>query len=334
MFSRFDNMMQHTQTHEKNKKIISSSGEKLMSSNTSANNVHGHHVRGPNQISGMTPIKSEAATTSWIEQQRKQSMPDLVMTTSAVPPLEHSSMINSRTLPLPTRRSSFSGYNDGVVYPQPVLPPPPSSQASSAYRLSYPPSAVGGPSPYYYNYDPSPAYPYYAANAANNIPRNRSSWPVKREPYPQYYSHHHHPTQSAPYYRNGNEDYYNSIRRRSSVSTLSSESSSNYSPTAYQPQPTSQPPQDPQIARRRISIDDLRLPIENLRNIQLDEEKSDHYKPYHQSNYASTNNNDSVDITPDEYEALEGFSKFHSNSVVARDTGKIVINSYFFYHMY
>lgn len=338
MFSRFDNMMQHTQTHEKNKKIISTSGEKVMSSNTTSN-AHGHqqhHVRGPsNHISGMTPIKSDS-TTSWIEQQPKQSMPDLVMATSSaaamtggVPPLEHSSMINSRTLPLP-RRASFStaGYNDNIVYPQPVFPTTNTATQqlnSNAYRFSYPPttttSSVGPSPPYYYNnYDPpTSAYPYYTA--ANNIPRNRSSWPVKRDPYPQHYQHHHQQPQPAPYYKN--DDHFNTIRRRSSVSTLSSDSSSIYSPTAYQPQPLPQPQQqqqqqDPQIVRRRISIDDLRLPIENLGNIQLDEERKSYYKPYNDNSYMNNNNN-SVDITPDEYEALEGFSKFHSNSVIARD---------------
>jgi hypothetical protein len=284
-------MMQHTQTHEKNKKMVPPPSEK---SSRIATSAHGHHnVR---QIPSMTPIKTES-TTAWIEQQRKQSIPDLVMATSSVPPLEHSSMINSRTLPLPTRRASFSAYNENIAYPQ-TLPPPP-LPSNNNYRLSYPVSV--GP---YCNSD----YPYYN----NNIPRNRSSWPIRREPYKQHYPHF--PPPQQHHYYNRNDDNYNTVRRRSSTSTLSSDSTSALvTPTTYQ-HPQQQ--QDPHIVRRRISIDDLRLPIESLRNIQVDEEKS-------YSNYYNINNNvsndDTVDITPDEYEALEGFSKFHSSSVVARD---------------
>ncbi|KAI8081815.1 uncharacterized protein B0P05DRAFT_62532 [Gilbertella persicaria] len=207
MFSRFDNMMQHTQTHEKNKKPVPSS-----------------LVQSTKRMSRGNPtlLKPEA-------------MPD---------PLEGSSMVNSRTLPLPTRRASISTpYNTNpypISYPHPPPPPPP------------------------YGYPLSP---------------QQHVWPLKRNHYPSYYDQH-------------------LARRRSSTSTLSVESPLISPVSCSFPQP-----KEPQV-RRRISIDDLRLPIEDL--------KENKTKPVYDKQ--------AVDITSDEYEALEGFSKFHST--VVAPTGK------------
>jgi hypothetical protein len=235
MFSRFDNMMQHTQTHEKNKKMVGS-----RSTPTSS-------VSGANPVyRESTPVKSEHQFTD--------RMPDLI--TKA--PVEHASMIDSRTLPLPTRRASMS---------------------SSPYHSSVNDMRLPYPTPFNH-------HPLYAGD----MPRNRSSWPIRREPYPHSFYH------QQSYQPYPTHDEYNHIRRRSSTSTLSSES------TLVSPVSTAFP-QQPHVARRRISIDDLRLPIEHLRDIQLDEKPFKHY-------------NDTVDISPDEFEALEGFSKFHTSSII------------------
>ncbi|KAI9354719.1 hypothetical protein BD770DRAFT_392083 [Pilaira anomala] len=238
MFSRFDNMMQHTQTHEKHKKNAHSEKSK--------SHAHGHRA----SASIETPVKTEHM--SWKDQ----------------PKFEPSSMMSSRTLPLPTRRASFSTYNN-MPYPPP--PPPPPSSSSNNYRLA------------------QVVHPYYQDPSiqAYNIPRNRSSWPVKREPYQSTYY--------PPLQPNFGNDYY---RRRSSSSTASSDS------TVSAPY---------ELAKRRISIDDLRLPIESLKNIQLDEDKN------HLSAYTKIGR-DSIAITHDEYEALEGFGKFHSSSIVANES--------------
>jgi hypothetical protein len=246
MFSRFDNMMQHTQTHEKNKKMVTS---RSTPTTTTA------------YQDSSTAVKSEHRFT----ETRHHPMPDLI-----TKPLEHSSMIDSRTLPLPTRRASMS---------------------SASY---HPTNDLRYPAPFNH-------HPLYASDA----PRNRSSWPIKREPYPHSF---YHQQSYQPYQPYPTHDDYNRLRRRSSTSTVSSES------TLASPISTVFPHQQPQVARRRISIDDLRLPIEDLRNIQLDE------KPF---NYTSSNSNsnspridNSVDISPDEFEALEGFSKFHTSSII------------------
>lgn len=231
MFSRFDNMMQHTQTHEKNRKSTSRA--------PSTNNIRG------------TTSSSQRMAAAPMNQVEERHIEEYI---SDDPP-SSSSMINSRTLPLPTRRTSISTYQ---------LP----NLLNSNYRASYPSASTFSDHSYY------------------DTPRNRASWPLKRE---------------TPYYHPYHEqhDSYNSSRRRSSVSTVSSEASSLISPMSA----NFPIHKEPEIIRRRISIDDLRLPIEDLKNIQLEEKVSSQPK-------------DAVDITSDEFEALEGFSKFHSTSII------------------
>ncbi|GAA5800955.1 hypothetical protein EDC94DRAFT_586929 [Helicostylum pulchrum] len=245
MFSRFDNMMQHTQTHEKHKKH--STAEK--------DQTHGHR----HSVSNESPVKSESIP--WNDHQQLSH-----------PTFEPSSMMSSRTLPLPTRRASFSSYGN-MPYP-----PPPSS-----YRLSQ-------ATPHPYCIDPS--------MQAHNIPRNRSSWPIKREPYQPNFGYYRPSPPPPPVVQTSFGTEYHSTRRRSSNSTISSDSTI-LSPAAFDSPP----------AKRRISIDDLRLPIESLKNIQLDGDKNAYSKIRHNS----------IAITHDEYEALEGFGKFHKGSIVASE---------------
>ncbi|CAO3626906.1 unnamed protein product [Mucor hiemalis] len=269
MFSRFDNMMQHTQTHEKNRKPVATPAKEVTSV------VHGHRVHAPS----LTPIKTE----SWPEE-ANHTIPDLEMATS---------MVDSRTLPPPTRRSSFSSFGGHMRYP------PTSSHPSNVnYQSSYPSS----------NLPPTSYYQYNEYQNVNNVPRNRASWPIKRDAYHSHSNHPHYPTYlslSNHFNDSRANDFYYDSQRRSSISTASSDSNLT-SPVSLNF------PQEPVVVRRRISIDDLRLPIENFRNIQLEEDG------YHQ-HYVNPTKSETVDITPDEYEALQGFSKFHSKPVVARE---------------
>jgi hypothetical protein len=245
-FSRFDNMMQHTQTHEKTKRTTTTT---INNNNTSSSSITtakstklNHKIeRSP------TPIKSESLSSEYMLERSQCPISD---SRKDVPALEHSSMIDSRKLPLPRRASSTC---TSTTYNLPL------TSTSLMYSTSQ--------------------------HSQQNTPRNRCSWPIRREPsfYQQSYQ---------PY--STNESYHN-VRRRSSTSTLSSES------TLVSPVSATFPSNIGNHVRRRISIDDLRLPIEDLKNIQLEE------KP----------KLDTVDITSDEYEALEGFSQFHTKSVVA-----------------
>ncbi|KAL7316535.1 Up in starvation [Mucor circinelloides] len=243
-FSRFDNMMQHTQTHEKTKRSSSSSSSAITA--TKSAKLNQQPSRSP------TPIKSEPPTSEYmLSYPTSDYSYNNNNNKEDVPPLEHSSMIDSRKLPLP-RRASLTC-------------------TSTTYNLPLTSTSLMYPTP---------------QQQQQNTPRNRCSWPIRREP--SFYQQPYQPYSAA------NEGYHHNARRRSSTSTLSSES------TLVSPVSATFPANN--HVRRRISIDDLRLPIEHLKSIQLDE------KP----------KLDAVDITSDEYEALEGFSQFHTRSVVAQ----------------
>jgi hypothetical protein len=237
MFSRFDNMMQHTQTHEKHKKRISHSPEKKESDNSSQ--------------SSATDPSSPIDMDDWMY--RKNSMPDLANPL----PFEHS-MVKNRILP-PPRRASISVLSSYNSCPLPL------SQVASSPMQMYPSQET--PSLF--------------------TPGNRFSWPI--------------------YQRQSEENYYgshslmcDSYNRRSSTSTHSTDSG--HSTSSYSQQSFGSLT-DPPI-RRRISIDDLRTPIEEFKSIKLES------SPKH--NQAA-----SVDITSDEYEALEGFSKFSKQPFIS-----------------
>lgn len=236
-------MMQHTQTHEKTKRTTTTTSSSSSSTTAVKSTKLNHKVeRSP------TPIKSEPLSSEYMLERSPCPISD---SREDVPALEHSSMIDSRKLPLP-RRASLTC-------------------TSTTYNLPLTSTSLMYPTP---------------QHSQQNTPRNRCSWPIRREPsfYQQSYQ---------PYSTN---DSYHNVRRRSSTSTLSSES------TLVSPVSATFPSNiGNHLVRRRISIDDLRLPIEDLKNIQLEE------KP----------KLDTVDITSDEYEALEGFSQFHTKSVVA-----------------
>ncbi|GAN11322.1 hypothetical protein MAM1_0545c10881 [Mucor ambiguus] len=239
-FSRFDNMMQHTQTHEKTKRSSSSS----IHSNVKSTKLNQEFSRSP------TPIKSVPSTSQYTLSYPQSDHNDN-NNKEDVPALEHSSMVDSRKLPLP-RRASLTC-------------------TSTTYNLPLTSASLMYPTP---------------QQQLQNTPRNRCSWPIRREP--SFYQQPYQP------YSTASEGYHHNARRRSSTSTLSSDS------TLVSPVSATFPANS--HARRRISIDDLRLPIEHLKSIQLEE------KP----------KLDAVDITSDEYEALEGFSQFHTRSVVAQ----------------
>ncbi|KAG1049944.1 hypothetical protein G6F46_012987 [Rhizopus delemar] len=243
MFSRFDNMMQHTQTHDKEKRKSVASME-TVKDHTKPKKARAIMADDPVTES---PTQLHEERFPWAQQTDLYS----------VPPLEYNSMVYNRTLPPPHRRSSIS---------TPIR--------SGGYRSSYPYSLSPSPVKTHFNHNsqfpqPPPTSDYYYHRKPYNVPRNRSSWPAKREDYELFEQ-----------------------TRRSSISTTSSDSGHTNSPPSFH--------QDFNV-KRRISIDALQTPIEKLRTIQLDE------KPVEQ---------DAVDITQDEYEALEAFSQFRSSPVV------------------
>ncbi|KAI9282271.1 hypothetical protein BY458DRAFT_428832 [Sporodiniella umbellata] len=246
MFSRFDNMMQHTQTHEKKK------------TNASVETVEDHarpkkaRAALANHPLTDSPIQMQEETVPWFQH------PDPYQ----VHPLDYSSMMSNRKLPPPDRRFSI-----------PTLPY--ESGSHSFYPCSTPYSLVkthfqNTSTAHFYPQPPPP--PILTDNCyrrSHSTSLNRFSWPSKKDEYRQ--SNH---------------------SRRSSTSTASTDSGHSSSPPHFTHEFN---------VKRRISVDALQTPIENLKTIQLDEELVE---------------KDAVDITQDEFEALEAFGQFRSSSVV------------------
>ncbi|KAG1443375.1 hypothetical protein G6F55_012694 [Rhizopus delemar] len=229
-FSRFDNMMQHTQTHVKERrKSVDST-------------VAGDHAKHKKACAAVTNDRVIESPHPWVQQDQN----DLPLS------LECSSMIHNRTLPPPNKRLSLST-------------PIPSSGSRSSYPYSLPSSPI---KPHFYHASPFPSQP--------NTQRHRSPWIMKHE------------------------DEELSKIRRSSISTASSDSVHSGSPPSFHYNFN---------VKRRISIDALQMPIEQLGRIQLDE------KPVGQ---------DAFNITQDEYEVLEAFGQFCASPVVSSLTSSPV----------
>ncbi|CAO3703786.1 unnamed protein product [Rhizopus stolonifer] len=242
MFSRFDNMMQHTQTHERKKfAALREEVEDQAKTKKARAVLTDDHVTD-------SPIQIQEEALPWFQQTEPYQ----------VPPLEYTPMMYNRTLPPPHRRLSIPSNTSGFYRPYPYSTSPSPVKThfchSSNMHFSHPPPPPPIASDSYYRRSHYP-------------PRNRSSWPIRS--YDEF-----EPT------------------RRSSTSTASTDSGHTSSPPSLT--------HDFAI-KRRISIDALQTPIENLKTIQLDE------KPVKK---------ESVDITQDEYEALEAFSQFRSSSVM------------------
>ncbi|KAI8997521.1 hypothetical protein BDB01DRAFT_771436 [Pilobolus umbonatus] len=77
---------------------------------------------------------------------------------------------------------------------------------------------------------------------------------------------------------------------------------------------------DTYIIKRRISVEDLYTPIEKLLDIKV-ENKID--RSFIDSDRSDNTSKDTVDMTEDEYEALQGLSKFRSDSTVS-DSNSLV----------
>jgi hypothetical protein len=260
-------MMQHTQTHEKNKK----------------------KVRRASETSEFNEVAFESSNSShqnneWQNHQQRKTVPEVAMST----PSEHS-MLHNRILP-PLRRGSYS--NSPVGYP--------------SYPTSYPYSLPQSPNEKYGNVTPAMYRPYQPCNSPNT-PGNRYSWPTFKEPR-EIPSTEEIPNNCPPSF---------GYRRRSSTSTASTDTSILTSNSQNPPDYHSSIPSNHVHIRRRISIDDLRTPIEDLQSIQFDQKNNT--KPYKYTDKQA------VDITSDEYEALEGLSKFHSKNTISG------MHSFFFF---
>ncbi|KAF7728060.1 hypothetical protein EC973_006697 [Apophysomyces ossiformis] len=356
-------MMQHTQTHNRHKKKGSTPSRKA----SSAGSERRHSMSSLSKSAQEgTPSASPSSTTS---------------SSSYYPP--PSSMIHSRTLPLPSRRASFSGgahagsyyqhpppslpitslteENDGYPY-HPTMPPyhtlaPYPPPPSHRVRTSWPPACYSPLSSSRYHY-PSTGPGEHPLDSALPHPR----WAT-----PDSFGGH-----SIPSWRNSLSSSYTD-HRRSSISTIDSGASLSSSSSSSQ----REAPRGGGEAsfRRRLSAADLQVPIEHLQAINLGdqcahpkekaskremeageeeartaypssrwstpedvsnkhgvkkEEKEDEEEREEVRSPESMDKEDAertVDITSDEYEALQGFGKFRAQSIVKSDHRDPLIGS-------
>ncbi|KAI8884485.1 hypothetical protein K501DRAFT_182230 [Backusella circina FSU 941] len=264
MFSRFDNMMQHTQTHDKNKKRMRRASE----------------TNEFNEVEFDSPNGSQQ-NSEWQnhhQQQQRKTVPEIAMAT-----LSENSMLHNRILP-PLRRGTYSD--------------PPVGYGN--YQTNYPYSVPQSPIHEKYNPIPPAMFRSYQPRGSPlNTPEKRYSWPTFRGPqefpFPEESPNHCPPSFG--------------YRRRSSTSTASTDTSVLTSTSHNPSDDHSTIPSNHFHIRRRISIDDLRTPIEDLQSIQFNQKNNKKLCNY--------SDKQAVDITSDEYEALEGLSKFHSKNTVS-----------------
>ncbi|ORZ12720.1 hypothetical protein BCR42DRAFT_419835 [Absidia repens] len=232
MFSRFDNMMQHTQTHNR-------SGKRKSSPKPAAKNRR-------KSTSAVNNDWSEDEYTDGFKKNRSHSIhPTTQYNQWRSPSPPPASMMQSRTLPLPRRMSYSHSYYPPPLSKSPSLPDSPEEPPLTAFR-----------SPSYYNMPPPPPLSSSTSSASS----------------------------SALFYRRG------SLQSTSSTSSTLSSDSQSFRSFDH--------------GRRRLSAADLQAPIHSLKEENAEEQHQLH--PLAKSPPAV------VDITSDEYEALQGFGKFSS----------------------
>lgn len=327
MFSRFDNMMQHTQTHNRNKRKPAMKTSRRRNSVPSMNNIkreptivlneeskkmksHNHHPSLPPNMTFITQSSlppPPPPTSSSTKIHLKSSPPPPIIT--------NNHMIESRTLPPPTRRASFSHF-----------------------------------SPYYLPLNLSSSTP---TNTAKSPTSTTHLLPDSFDDYKKLSSNYFYSSSTFPNMNLSPTDTFDYqkqsfLYRRGSLSTVSSSnstiSSSNDSQPSFDvPVPLSSSSTSSSSSssssfnygRRRLSAADLQAPIQslqeryadrhhpmyngnsptttefNISNPSLSSHPHDSIHPL-QNNTSLANNKDTVDISTDEYEALQGFSKFSS----------------------
>ncbi|CDH58836.1 hypothetical protein RO3G_13206 [Lichtheimia corymbifera JMRC:FSU:9682] len=275
MFSRFDNMMQHTHTHDRQKKKNNDKGPSTRTTTTTTT---------PPSLASSPPTHNEAHVNATMLQSR----------TLPPPSRPHDDPLRSPPKYGTTSSSSLAS----PPSPMMTLPPPPTQQPN------WHPAWQGGSSgPLLSPYSPTghtSLTDYFAqpeGGVSSSASSRRPSWNYGHQ---NDFWQYHPPTTTT--------DYWSQFRYPS--------------PTSYrQPSPTKQqdnqstPSSSPQPPpKRRLSLIDLQTPI-------------DHWQERSSSSGGATSDEDNddtttpvVDVTPDEYEAIQGFGKFHAKSVVKFDS--------------
>jgi hypothetical protein len=286
MFSRFDNMMQHTQTHNKAR-----NGPRRIKPKTK---------RGGKKSNGI----SRRATSS-DEYDEYSSLP-------SPPPSRRGSsnnIVKEHQIILPNpkyvEKDEDEEDEDELMSDEYVLlhpcQQPPSQQQPAHYPKSHQNSKQSGSGRY-------PDSPASSSDSSINLndyfptpSRRRSAPHVRYQPYPYQYSDNS--------LRKHREVIPSLPRRNSALSQLATYlvDHPDQSPESYlQNHHRSTSPEIQRLPTRRLSIQDLSNPIE-----QLDETSNSDTNAVPAAASNQTETEDGVDLTEDEYQAIQGFGQFY-----------------------
>lgn len=284
MFSRFDNMMQHTQTHNKARgprRTKPASTKSKRGGKKSSNNLSRRTSSSSSDYDEYGPLPSPPPS-------RRGSSNNLVKEQQIILP-------NPKYLEIDEDMDELMSSDDDYDYEytsnarKPVtstsrFPDSPASSDSSAHNIS-------------------------SMSSSNSFGHRRRSAPqVRYQPYP---------------YNNAIEKQYNSNppiqsipRRNSALSELATYlvDHPDQSPESYltnfhnSNQIKQQQPLPPRLPTRRLSIQDLSNPIE-----KLDDQNSKHGK-VNKIQEPELQKQDGVDLTEDEFQAIQGFGKFYRSA--------------------
>lgn len=291
MFSRFDNMMQHTQTHNKARgprRTKPASTKSKRGGKKSSNNLSRRTSSSSSDYDEYAPLPSPPPS-------RRGSSNNLVKEQQIILP-------NPKYLEIDEDMDELMSSDDDYDYEYTSnarksvtstsrFPDSPASSDSSAHNIS-------------------------SMSSSNSFSHRRRSAPqVRYQPYPynnaiekQYNNNNNNPTQNIP-------------RRNSALSELATYlvDHPDQSPESYltnfhnsnqikQQQQQQQQPLPPRLPTRRLSIQDLSNPIE-----KLDDQNSKHDK-VNKIQEPELQKQDGVDLTEDEFQAIQGFGKFYRSA--------------------
>lgn len=286
MFSRFDNMMQHTQTHNKTRgprRTKQASTKSKRGGKKSSNNLSRRTSSSSSDYDEYGPLPSPPPS-------RRGSSNNLVKEQQIILP-------NPKYLEIDEDMDELMSSDDDYDYKYTSnarklststsrFPDSPASSDSSTHNIS--------------NMAPSNSFGH----------RRRSAPQVRYQPYPY--------NNSIEKQHNNHLSTQNIPRRNSALSELATYlvDHPDQSPESYltsfhnnnQIKQQQQQPLPPRLPTRRLSIQDLSNPIE-----KLDDQNSKHAK-VNKIQEPELQKQDGVDLTEDEFQAIQGFGKFYRSA--------------------
>ncbi|KAK4520611.1 uncharacterized protein ATC70_006489 [Mucor velutinosus] len=290
MFSRFDNMMQHTQTHNKTRgprRTKTTSTKSKRGGKKSGNNLSRRASSSSSDYDEYGPLPSPPPS-------RRGSSNNIIKENQIILPNPKYLEVDEDMDELMTSEDDDDDYefyqNDTkTITSTSRFPDSPASSSDSSLRNN--------------------------STTTSKLSRRRRSAPqVRYQPYPY---------NNACSEKQSNRPRESIPRRNSALSELATYlvDHPGQSPESYltkfhsqemQLKHQQQQPLPPRLPTRRLSIQDLSNPIETL-----DDDSKQHNKPEckHPQQEPEQHRQDGVDLTEDEFQAIQGFGQFYKSAI-------------------